>query len=254
MAANGLERPKVPIDIAAHVAVFPYGTAEYENAKSAFPNFSSAWSALAAVLPYSVIVKNVSTSPLRGINVVFYFETNDGSMTRNSFLTWNMDPRAMPTLAGGEYLLYFPESILTRVAQEGVPLSDLPPELYSRALSRDFEKYSRVTLAVDSIILSDGRFIGPDNLGKLSAIQDQQRAIRDLGGILQSGVAEPDGRIRASVSALAEMETGPLSPDKYSSRMSHDARVIVRLFEAGAIKAAEDYVAASVRMIQVVRE
>src|SRR5712691_9805890 len=80
----------IPSEIRPYVSVLTYGTEPYDRAlKELVP--TSSVSTISSMLPYSVILQNISNDTIKGINVVFRIEGQDGKIRPNSVLTTVLD-------------------------------------------------------------------------------------------------------------------------------------------------------------------
>jgi hypothetical protein len=105
--------------------------------------------------PLSVVVKNISGQPLRGLTVRFAIKGSDGKWLNFESTSVNLDPRTRPTMLPDESRIVFPAGI------SSVGL-----------MGADMEVQASVEVVVDSA----GGFHGPDTLDVFAVVSAKQRA------------------------------------------------------------------------------
>jgi hypothetical protein len=239
-------------ELTPYISVLAYGTAAYhEAAREIMPGSSLA--VLSSILPYSVIVQNVSNEPLLGVSVAFRNESSDGKTRPYSFTSRNMDPTTKPVLLPGGYALYTPSPPLYLAISRKHPVESLALPTILADLSRE----RQITFAVEAVITSRGVLLGPDTLGSFDMIQAEQEAERRLVDMLTQLSGSPSAQM-AKLRALSEMQTvpsnDPFHRDFYNIALRNHAKHLLNLMQAGRDVNTSAFMAQTKRNIRIVRQ
>lgn len=202
-------------------------------------------SAIAPLLPYSVILVNRSASPL--VAVVVRAELTDqfgktitSDMMISSLTLHNMIPV-------GATILVTPVSGLNTVLREGRQMSLDAADDLAQMVARRSSRYSAQTgirITLDSVAFSDGSVVGPDltnNLSRMNSWIEAERALAEE--LLRCDPAEVPAFLEDAIRRTTEL---PLSAVKnvyqFADHRRHAARMALLLSQhlgTGAEFAAE---------------
>jgi len=215
-----------------YISVLRYGTPEYESALRRLVPAASLPIAT-PMLPYSIVVQNVSSEPLRGINVVFRRLHADGSQRPDSILSWNLDP-AVTLLPANGYRFFSTFFAFARAIGQPGSLAGLNQRHPLAAVATGLARERQITVSVEFVITSSGHVIGPDNLGRSSQIAAEQQAEKWLAGRLGAALESPEALV-AQLQPLSEMQVSnagaPFQMDFYNLKIQHDAALLVRYIQ-----------------------
>lgn len=174
------------------------------------------------ILPYSILVENMTSKPIVEISVAVDVVTADGSripmtqIRRSNFPPSPRIPVALP--AWGTVLFAVDQhysSIAARMHKGQMPRHYEAPS--AEQISR-FRSAMSITFTLDSILFADGQFIGPDNDKQFDVYSSDLLAQRLLGHAVlahQNGLADQDDD--ALRSFLADtIASARLTPPTYS--------------------------------------
>jgi hypothetical protein len=162
-------------DLASHVSLVAFGAPQFDQElREVLPLVHPE---LTPILPYSVVVRNVSAQSLVMTSVLFEVEDLQGAIKQYSLNTLDLAPSSPAHLQPDRRRFVSMSGPANRVVNAGrldllsgmsaVPLSKVASDLHAKR---------RITVTIDGIITSQGIFIGPDKTNALRRIQEERRA------------------------------------------------------------------------------
>jgi hypothetical protein len=205
------------------------------------------------MLPYSVILQNISNDTIKGINVVFRIEGQDGKIRPNSVLTTVLDALDKPVLTPTRYQFFCPSPTLYSAIRARQPLEDLARD-GSLESARELSRERQISVAVESIITSSGTFLGPDSLGLFKALVARQDAEEWLAARLTALSGLPAAQ-KAELERLSQTQVGPsfgpFQRDDYNQTLRDHARGMLRQMELKRGDAPSEFIARVARSTRV---
>ena len=206
------------------LALYPASSPEFEQILAARVDGESR-TAIEAILPYSVILVNRSSSPLVAVVVRSDLTDATGRTTSSDMMVSTMNMNSL--IPVGAQILMTPVSGLNTVLRPDRPMSLSPGDDLRRMVERRggrFQSQSRVKISLDSVVYSDGSVLGPDtinNLARMNAWIEAERA-------LINEVLRADSSTRSALldDARAPRDVPPGSIDDLSDHRRRAAQMI----------------------------
>lgn len=201
------------------VEVIPYQSPRFNDAAARWLAGGISPS-IRAMLPYSVVLRNVSGSSILAMTIRYVgVESNDTPVTFNNFLQ-ESDPAAtrqhfLPNAAR----IHTPLIGLTNGLLSGGKLQTLTAsqEADLQEEVARFRTFKSVEVSVDSVVLPSGQILGPDRSNSLDRLNEWQRAETDL---MAAAVARPPVSAETLIAFIREQAgTKATGNDQYSRQM-----------------------------------
>ena len=254
----------IPDALKPYISILKYGTPEYDAALRQLVPAASLPIA-SPLLPYSVIVHNASTEDLRGFQVVFRKFKLEVSGRPYAILSYTLDPAVPPEFPANGYRLlspFFPLNDAIRStssphnASSTSSLQDLNRRLPLADAAAELSREKAITVSVELIITPGGVVIGPDSLNSFSRITAERQAQVWLAGRL--GVLSSSTARVAELQALSAQQIsragGPFNMDFYNLKIQRDAKLLLRVTQAGFSGVIDDYITRAANLVQVVKQ
>ncbi len=218
--------------IAPYVEVLSNGSSGYLKAWDALmPEMST--SLFAPILPFSIIVRNTSGMPLRGLTVLYVLQSKTGKENKFQFSARNLDSGTAPILRPNGYRFYSPSAPANDAVLYKRPelLSLMKPPLASVAST--LAKSQSVKVSVEIIVDSNGDFRGPDRLGVFAAAKEEERAALWLASRLSGKATLEQRRELEGLSKLKPTSRSAFDRDRYTETLANTARRLLAQMDSG---------------------
>jgi hypothetical protein len=211
------------------IQMVPGSSDEFASTLTAFAG-SSALSLLQPILPYSIIVRNDSTSALRLVIVRLNLKKPSGDST------WH-EATLIERIAPGEMALITPVGGLNtnlRARLQSPALrdtDDLTALLRKRAL--EYIAMPEVEVTLDSVVFDDGGVIGPDNIHNLQRMNSWRDADQYVVTELKKRSSEERITFLQQILALPQKPAGrPEEIDQFQFRQRSTAELMTYFLKA----------------------
>lgn len=166
------------------------------------------------ILPYSIIVKNNSASPICAVDISV--ETVDEQGRHSSgvrFMEINPDGRFALPLGGS--MFFSVDGTYTQAAWNlrSKASAPMPPGFYTQAqdVPAVYGSARSITFALDGVLFADGRFAGPDTGHSFEKYSDELAALLSLGKTILGFQGQGTGDLQAYLTALVWPSHSPVS-------------------------------------------
>lgn len=191
----------------------------------------------APVIPYGVVIQNVSDAPLRGYGVAFVQQPATGNSRLDSYNPVDnaITPRGMFQPGQGVFLIpgvwIAPPAL--QPGQTGAfirPVSPpgTPPMSIS-AVAQQLAAYSSITASVEFVVTQAAKILGPDRFQDAQGVQASQQARVDLANRVRSHGNDMAG-LAAELGTLAQTK----GMDHYTATLRSSARTLLMFVTKGS--------------------
>ena len=187
----------------------------------------------ASVVPYGVVIKNISSAPLRGYGIAFVQQPPTGKARLDTFSPVDMAVNPLGMFQPGQSIFHIPGMMMSPSAlppgRNGMTLrlpSTNAPSVGSSysgldGVAQRLASYSSITISVEYVITQAGKIIGPDSFKDALTIQAGQQALCDLADRIKSHGNDVAG-LTADLKGLAQTKV----TDRYTSKLRSTASML----------------------------
>jgi hypothetical protein len=203
-------------------------------------------SEITPMLPFSVIVKNISGEALRGVNIVF----TEGPK-HYSFASINLDSGRPAQFVPNQSKFFAPHNLIHTGAALGK--INLPAQASVATIAGTYGQ-TPISASVELVVTAAGRFIGPDKLHVFEQQQEQKRARMTIVHELATA-SDPSVALAALLARSPQkVEHDIFTPsDRYGMWLRKDIRELQRSLETGIQGELERYEARVAQEISISR-
>ena len=165
----------IPESLGSYISILVPGTQAYDAALATLLSGTQILDRVRPILPYSIIVKNISSVNLRGLSVTFRFEDSSRVIRPYEFTALQMDSGRPGLLAAGEFRFFCPDAdisraiLLKRSAELDRPRS-------GSVMASNIVDARKIAISIEGVVMPDGRFRGSDSLSVSKRLRAEQAA------------------------------------------------------------------------------
>lgn len=253
LAQTNLTVVPVPTTLRPHVSLLTPDIPQYTRA---FQDLASGLSpeTLSPIVPYSVILENVSSQPLLGTSVVFTVEDSRGKTLRYSFNTIDLDPSSPTLLQPGTHRFVSISNPANHMVREKRPEYLSRQRITLSQAAAELRGNRRVSVSVEAVITMGGLLLGPDGNNDLSrrVLAEQQADAFLVGRLAASSGSEIE--VLKALSAQPVRRTGnPFAEDFYTLKLIDTSRQLLSLIGRGNTTAVSGYIGRVQKRVVVTR-
>lgn len=223
-------------DVASHVALVSYGSPGYLEELRYVLGGKQIPQSLDPVLPFSVVVRNVSSRPIVAVGVLFSVEEASGKTKQYSFVTVDLAPGSPAQLQPNQRRFVSMSGHANRIVNNR--RVDILPAEYVKSLAKMTDSLRLkpvVKVEVDFIVTADGWLVGTDKGRALVRFQAERAANAWVSDrMLKASTVSQIKQVLEQMAAVKPSpELSPFEGDFYNLRILGAAKELSIVLERG---------------------
>lgn len=184
----------------------------------------------APVIPYGVVLRNISAAPLRGYSLAFSQQHSGTLLHIYSVVDNAIVPLGI--LQPGQSVFYLPgvrvQPPALQPGQTGARIGT-GAQADMSTIAQQLGALSPITASVEFVVTQAGKILGPDSFNDVKGIQASQQARMDLANRIQSHGNDTAG-LHADLEVLAHIKV----TDSYTGALRSSAQMLHAAIKTGA--------------------
>lgn len=190
----------------------------------------TAQQAIQPLLPYSVLIRNLTNNPWMAVCVTWELKNPKGQPIVHSMTIQTLVNDQNRMVQPQEYLLMAPKSGISRRLRNGGQ-ADSAVRTLSWPDEGLFRAQETIRVSLDAVVLANGQLLGPDQQGTAAKLNAWMAADKDLVAAFKS-LRGNDIRAAAATLAAASESTGPWGFERhYQEHRKRRARSLLAVLD-----------------------